>query len=701
MRVVASLLLVAFWVAIAFAALLVSTEPDSGPVAGREAEDIVRESAEVAAAADEAEGDAEEEAEEVFTQAELESPEFESEEQETAAAPTRKSALGEVATALRSPVASDDRAPVEAVLQDESSARTLDDLLSDKDTGLYKDIFRVQSAGRWREADKLIKRLDNKVLLGHVRAQRYLHASYRSSYRELASWLAKYGDHPIADKVYRLALKKRQPGGLVPRQPLAKKQSLTKLGPITRPPYASKNRLTREQRRRVRNLRARMYRQVSRLQLSATERLIATKEVQRLFDDVQIAEATAWVAAGWYYYGRHARAFDLAQRATGEGEAVPLAHWISGLAAWRLDDLPTAALHFEALALSPKNSGWNDAAGPFWAARAHEKLGHQDKVEGWLRRAAAHPRTLYGLMARHRLGLPHDFDFTPFTLDARRTTALSALPGGARALAFLKLGDHRRVEKELNVLEGWREPAVAEAIMAVAEEARLPALSLRISLRLAAEKDGRWDKTSLDAALYPIPPWKPRNGFKLDRALIFGVIRQESQFKRYARSRDGARGLMQLLPSTARGLARGYRFQGAERAQLYNPELNMELGQRYLSQLMKYPYIDGNIFRVATAYNGGPGNLRSWSRRINHTDPLVFIESIPVRESREFVKHVVTNLWVYRLRLDQEAPTLADVAYGQVPRYAKRDGVARPKTQVSASAEDQEERSFWSLFGFD
>ncbi len=700
MRVVASLLLVALWVAIAFAALLISTDPDTGPVAERGAEDAVRESAEASAAADQAEGDGEEEAEEVFTQAELESPEFEA-DREAAAEPARKSVLSEIATALRSPAESDeDQGSVEAVLQGDAPALTLDTLLSDNDSARYKQIFRHQSAGRWRAADKLIKQLENKVLLGHVRAQRYLHPSYRSSYRELTSWLARYGDHPGADKLYRLALKKRQPGGLVPRQPQAKKKSLVKLGPITRPPYVSTKRLTREQRRRVRNLRARMYRQVSRLQLSATERLLATKEVQRLFDDVQIAEATAWVAAGWYYYGRHARAFDLAQKATGEGEAVPLSHWISGLAAWRLDDLPTAALHFEALALSPKNSGWNDAAGPFWAARAHEKLGHQDKVEGWLRRAAAHPRTLYGLMARHRLGLPHVFDFSPLRLDARRTTALSALPGGARALAFLKLGDHRRVEKELNVLEGWREPAVAEAIMAVAEEASLPALSLRISLRLASGKEGSWDKTPLDAALYPIPPWKPRNGFKLDRALIFGVIRQESQFKRYARSRDGARGLMQLLPSTARGLARGYRFQGAERAKLYNPELNMELGQRYLSQLMKYPYIDRDIFRVATAYNGGPGNLRSWNRRINHTDPLVFIESIPVRETREFVKHVVTNLWVYRLRLDQEAPTLADVAYGHVPRYAKRDGVA-PKTQVSASAEDQKERSFWSLFGFD
>ena len=156
MRVVASLLLVAFWVAIAFAALLVSTEPDSGPVAGREAEDIVRESAEVAAAADEAEGDAEEEAEEVFTQAELESPEFESEEQETAAAPTRKSALGEVATALRSPVASDDRAPVEAVLQDESSARTLDDLLSDKDTGLAPPSRRLDAEDILVEAGVLV-----------------------------------------------------------------------------------------------------------------------------------------------------------------------------------------------------------------------------------------------------------------------------------------------------------------------------------------------------------------------------------------------------------------------------------------------------------------------------------------------------------------------------------------------------------------
>ncbi len=730
MRLLACLFLVGFWVAIIFAALVISADPEGGSVAERGADADLP----VASAESETEPDAapapetvaetaveEEEAEEVIPETAFEDPEFapdpelaektpseeETEQKLTAEAePAVQASIGEVATAL--PRREEVRRPevrlnlgVESGQPLRREPANLDEFMSDGDVALYKEIFRVQGAGRWKKADGLISKLDNKVLMGYVLSQRYLHpTAYRSSSRELRGWLAKYGDHPAADKIYNLAMKKRKPGGVLPRKPLAKKKSLIKQGPITRQIYRSTKRLSRKERRRVRNLRARMYRQVERRALTATEKLIATKEVQRLFDQVQLDEATAWVASGWYFIGKYQKAFDLAQGATDSTDEVPLAHWIAGLSAWRLDDLPTAALHFEALALSQKAAGWNDASGPYWAARVHEKLGHNDKVDEWLYIAASHPRTLYGMLARHRLGLKPTFDFKPLVLDGRRIGALSDKPGGARALAFLRLGEHRKVEKELERLEGWEDPAVAEAIMSVADQARLPALSLRISKRLLADKEADWDHSLLDSALYPIPPWEPARGFKLDKALVYAVIRQESQFKRYARSRDGARGLMQLLPSTARGLTKRYNFRGAQRAKLYNPELNMYLGQRYLSQLMKYPYIDGNIFRMATAYNGGPGNLRSWSRRINHKDPLMFIESIPVRETRDFVKHIATNLWVYRVRMGQDAPTMADAAAGAIPLYAKRDGLTLEAKAPDPVEEAEAKSSIWSIFGF-
>ena len=81
-----------------------------------------------------------------------------------------------------------------------------------------------------------------------------------------------------------------------------------------------------------------------------------------------------------------------------------------------------------------------------------------------------------------------------------------------------------------------------------------------------------------------------------------------------------------------------------------------------------------NLIMVIAAYNGGPGNLRKWQRRIKEThDPLMFIERLPSRENREFVRRVFTNIWIYRARLDQPAPTLDAMARGHWPIYQPLD----------------------------
>jgi soluble lytic murein transglycosylase-like protein len=563
----------------------------------------------------------------------------------------------------------------------ESAAADPAAVLSVADVKRYREIFAAQNKRKWRTANKLIKQLEDTRLLGHVLAGRYLkRRGYRASYKQLRLWLAKYGDHPQARKVYKLALKKRPAGGLLPRRPVAKKGTIAKLGYITTPPYRTTKRLTKKQRRRVRKLQARIKRQIGRKQLSSSEKLINGKEVQRLFDQVQIDDATANVAAGWFYRGNYERAAELAgQAAVRSGQKVPLALWMTGLSAWRLEDYATAAQNFEAYAVTPDNSAWYAAAGAYWAARCHQRLGNQDKVRQWLELAAEFPRTFYGIIAGYRLGRPLGFDFAPRPLDEKRSAVLRATPEGERALALLQVGETNAAERELMGLEGWEEPATAEAIMALAEAARLPSLSVRVAKWLIEGDYEGWEEPQLDWAFYPVPPWEPQGGFTVDRALIYAVMRQESLFRRYARSRVGARGLMQLVPSTASSMTKRHRFRGAKRNLLYRPGLNIMLGQRYLAHLMKYRRIQGDLFRVATAYNGGPGNLRSWERRIKSDDDLLFIESLPLRESRMYVEKVMMNLWIYRARLGQPAPTLAAVAADQVATYQALDGKEYPE----------------------
>ncbi len=716
-RVLGSLLVVGVWLAIALAAATITGNPtpqqlaeadapeDGGPP---ESSDHAAPPEDLAALETQAANDVPNEAvvpaPEVSSEAVAPTPETPgvAEVESITAEPEPAEDKAALAAAERAAPAADVAPAAEAVATADPTAEPRErsvQVLSEADVEGYREIFSAQGRGRWKTADALIAKLDDKRLLGHVLAQRYLHPNYRSRYNQLRRWLVSYADHPVADKIYKLALKKRPPGGILPKQPLVKRGTLSKLGPITSPPYRSTKRLTRAQRRRVRQLESRIRRQVGRRQLTASERLIAGAEVQRLFDHVQIDRAMASVAAGWFYFGNYDKAHRLAGGAAlRSGPKAPLALWTSGLASWRLQDFAGAALNFEAYALSPEVRDWYAAAGAYWAARSHQKLGNRDKMEEMLRLAAVHSRSFYGLLARHRLGQSPGFRFGTWALDEQLAAPLLDRPEGMRALALLQLGDQRRLEKELMALEGWEAPEMAKAILAIAERARLPSLSLRVAKRLVDGGYDGWREAELDQALYPVPPWQPKTGFKIDRALIYAVTRQESHFKRYARSRIGARGLMQLLPSTASALIKGRSFRGSKRSQLYDPELNMELGQRYLARLMRMRSVGKDLFRVTTAYNGGPGNLRSWTRRAKAEDPLLFIESLPLRESRMYVEHVLTNLWIYRARLGQPAPSLAAIAADQWPAYEALDGKVFEEVHWGAEEDDVEDATSWWPF---
>src|SRR3546814_6936751 len=130
--------------------------------------------------------------------------------------------------------------------------------------------------------------------------------------------------------------------------------------------------------------------------------------------------------------------------------------------------------------------------------------------------------------------------------------------------------------------------------------------------------------------------------------------RQEAGFNTRALSPDGARGLMQLMPRTASYIAQNRRYHGNARHELYDPSLNLDLGQRYIAYLLVHERVQGDLFRLTTAYNGGPGNLGKWERAIQADgDPLLFIEALPSKETRLFIERVLTNLWIYRHRLGQ------------------------------------------------
>ncbi len=147
---------------------------------------------------------------------------------------------------------------------------------------------------------------------------------------------------------------------------------------------------------------------------------------------------------------------------------------------------------------------------------------------------------------------------------------------------------------------------------------------------------------------YPLPYWEfielYADRYELDPLFVAAVIKVESGFQPRAESERGAKGLMQLMPDTARWIAQqtGSEFRNDY---LYNPDYNIRLGCWYLANLRKE--FDNNEMLVLAAYNGGRGNVRRWMESHNVSGELKSIENIPFPETKEFVKRVLKTYHIY------------------------------------------------------
>jgi len=110
---------------------------------------------------------------------------------------------------------------------------------------------------------------------------------------------------------------------------------------------------------------------------------------------------------------------------------------------------------------------------------------------------------------------------------------------------------------------------------------------------------------------------------------------------------------------------------------LTDPSDSMFLGQQHVLDLFALQNVDNDIIKMLVSYNAGNGRLRQFEKRFETSDPLLYIESFPAAETRQYVKLVMSNLWLYRARLGQSMSTLGDLATGRWPRYAAEDNYAK------------------------
>lgn len=544
--------------------------------------------------------------------------------------------------------------------------------LSSDDVDRYRGIFAAQQLADWATADRLISQLMDRILMGHVLVQRYMHpTSWRSSYAELSAWLIDYADHPDAERIYRLALRRQPKGSAAPQPPRdGCLDDVEYVGKELQPASdavdeASWDRLSSGERSTLRSIVAQVRRNVLAGSNSAAQNLLSDATFVSLADDLTKDRMAAEVARGYFVGGDDETARELVEPALERsGSKATLAAWIAGLAAYRQHDLQASRHAFEILSAGRPDEDLV-AAGAYWAARINLLVGDPAKVGAYLNTALARPYSFYGLLAQHALGGEIVLnERLPVLSDTERAT-LAVLPEVRRAIALAQVGQHHRADQEFDSVNAYDRPGLAVAMLRLAVDLNLPATQYRLGRELLYGYSERFD-----AALYPVPAWQPADGFEVDPALLFAVMRRESEFRAFSRSDAGAQGPMQIMPSTAAYVSGDDAFTGSRKHLLNDPVIALDLGQDYIDYLLELNSVQGNLFFALAAYNGGPGNLNKWVEATGATfDPLLFIETIPSRETRFFIERVMASYWIYRLRLDQPVTTLDMVAAGQWPVY--------------------------------
>lgn len=331
------------------------------------------------------------------------------------------------------------------------------------------------------------------------------------------------------------------------------------------------------------------------------------------------------------------------------GAGLAEGEFLAGWIALRYQkDSKTALKHFTKL-YEAARFPVSQARGAYWAGRAAEAAGDRKAARGWYEKAASIPVAYYGQLAAEKLDSEARpaWPSTPKASPAeRREFEQSELTRVARLLNDLGLYD--RVKPFL-LRQIAKAKTPAQHGLAAEFALSLDRPDLAVSL---AKRSSQWAGVLLPEYGWPTVPFV--TGDTPERALIFATIRQESAFEAQAVSRVGARGMMQIIPATAKAVAKRLGLPHSDHRLLNDPHYNIQIGRSYLGGLIDD--YDGSYVLALAAYNAGPGRVRQWIKdngdpRRADVDVIDWIELIPFDETRNYVQRVLENLQVYRQAL--------------------------------------------------
>jgi len=374
----------------------------------------------------------------------------------------------------------------------------------------------------------------------------------------------------------------------------------------------------------------------------------------------------------WWFERRYqirrsiqAKKFDEAYRlASRHGQTVggdyAEAEWLAGWLALRFIKRPKSAFRHFVRLYDRVTPPVRQARAAYWAGRAAAALDDDAGAVAWYRRAATHSSSYYGQLAIAELqgGIDIEKPAAPTEIEraAFESTELATV-----ARMLIAVGDQRYLDHVLKALaENAETPQEIGMIAEYASAAGRPTLLARLG-RSAAFDGKVHEQTAfpipeIDGLLTPVADVEP--------ALLLGIARQESMFLSGAKSPAGARGLMQLIPSTARIMAKRTNTAYDPDRLTADHDYNALLGSHYLQSLIER--FDGAVPLALAGYNAGPHRVSRWLKA--HGDPrdgdrhdmVDWIELIPFDETRNYVQRVLEGYDVYGRRLAEQDVDLID-----------------------------------------
>lgn len=321
------------------------------------------------------------------------------------------------------------------------------------------------------------------------------------------------------------------------------------------------------------------------------------------------------------------------------------AEFTAGWIALRALNQPDKASHHFDQAAHVAKTPISISRAAYWQGRAAEAQGKQ--ASSYYQRAAQHATTYYGQLARARLG-HSDVPVQPGPQGSVQSISHHL---GVQGVAALYAADERGLAIALiNDLAYSLPDASALDALADLTTAYGDANATLIIAKIATQRN-----LTLGQHAFPVfgIPQKALNASPIEQAFVYAITRQESAFDPAATSTSGAKGLMQLMPATAK-MEAGKVGVDYDASRLTDPHYNVTLGANFLSRLVDN--FNGSYILAIASYNAGPGNAKKWIEvygdpRQPDVDPIDWVERIPFTETRNYVQRVLENLQVYRAKL--------------------------------------------------